>query len=53
MKKDLYYITVVVAIPSFIVMFFLFASKNYQISFGIEQDNNSVKTTSMGSLVNK
>ena len=52
MKEDLYYITGVLVIPSFIVMFFLFASNNYQISFGIEQDNNSIKITSMASLVN-
>ena len=43
MKKDLYYITAVLVIPSFIVMFFLFASNNYQMSFGVEQDNNNTQ----------
>ena len=52
MKKDLYYITVVLVITSFIVMFFLFASNNYQMSFGVKQDNNILKTDNMASLVN-
>ena len=52
MKEDLYYITGVLVIPSFIVMFFLFTSNNYQISFGIEQDNSVIKIKSMASLIN-
>ena len=52
MKKNLYCITVVLVIPSFIVMFFLFTLNNYQMSFGVEQDNNILKSDNMASLVN-
>jgi hypothetical protein len=52
MKKDLYYIIGVLVIPSFIVMFYLFTSNNYQISFGIEQDDSISKIKNMASLIN-
>ena len=52
MKKNLYYIIGVLVIPSFIVMFSLFTSNNYQISFGIEQDNSISKIKNIASLIN-
>ena len=52
MKKDLNDKRVIIVILSFIVILFLVAFNNYQISLAIEQDNSIIDSYNMASLVN-
>jgi YbbR domain-containing protein len=52
MKKDLNDKRVIIVILSFIVILFLVAFNNYQISLAIEQDSSIIDSYNMASLVN-